>query len=92
MHLDDGLRLAVTELKGGNQLIARVFRTGGSANQPNDFIQIIERLLEPEQDVLALTGFAQFEIGTAAHHVGAVLNEVFDGFDQPQLARLAVHD
>ena len=37
-------------------------------------------------------GFAKFEIGAAPDYIDAVLDEVFDGRDETQLARLAVDD
>ena len=64
----------------------------GSADQPDHFVDVVERQTEAEQDVLALAGFAQFVIGTPANDVGAMLDEVLDGRDQAQLARLAVDD
>ena len=54
--------------------------------------RLFERLLEAEQDVLALAGLAQQEIGAAADHIDAVLDEALDHVEQAQLARLPVHD
>ena len=42
--------------------------------------------------MLALAGFAEFEIGAAADDVGAMLDEVLDGRDEAEFARLAVDD
>ena len=61
-------------------------------DQPDHFVEIVQRLLEAEQDMLALAGFAQFVIGAAPDHFHAMLDEVLDAIDQAQLARLAVDD
>ena len=63
-----------------------------SADDADDFIDIIERQTEAEQHVLAVARFAQFEIGTAANDIDAMLDEVFDGADEAEFARLAVDD
>ena len=62
------------------------------ADQPDDRVQIFQRLLEAEQDMLALAGFAQLVIGAPADHFHAVLDEALDAIDQAQFARLAVDD
>ena len=81
------------ELRGcGDQGFARFFGRSGGADQADHFIDVVERHAEAEQDVLALARFAQFVIGAAADHIDAMLDEVFDGRDQAQLARLAVDD
>ena len=63
-----------------------------AADQADHFVDIVQRQPEAEQDMLALAGLAQFVIGAAADHIGAVLDEVLDGLDQAQFARLAVDD
>ena len=67
-------------------------RRPGGPDEPDHFIHVVERHPEAEQDVLALARFAQFEIGAAAHHIDAMLDEVLDRRDQAQLARLAIDD
>ena len=76
----------------GDQRFARFFGRSGGTDEADHFIDVVEREAESEQDVLALAGFAQFVIGAAAHHIDAMLDEVLDGRDQAQLARLAVDD
>ena len=64
----------------------------GGADQPDHFVQVVERLLEAEQQVLALARLAQFEFGAAPDHFHAVVDEALDVGDQAQLARLPVDD
>ncbi len=63
-----------------------------SADQFDDGVEMVERPVEAEQDVLAVAGLAQQVIGTAADHVDAVLDEPLDDVDQAQFARLSVDD
>ncbi len=81
------------ELRGcGDQRFARFLRRLGRPDQPDHFVDVVEREAEAEQDVLALAGLAQFVIGPPAHHIDAVLDEVLDRREQAQFARLAVDD
>ena len=56
----------------------------GRADQLDDGVQIIQRLLEAEQDVLALAGLAQQIVGAPAHHVHAVVDEALQSIEQAQ--------
>ncbi len=69
LQFDDGLRLLFGEFEAGDEAFARFARSFGGADQLDDLVNVVERLLEAEQEVLALAGFAQLEIGAAAHHV-----------------------
>ena len=81
------------ELRGrGHQRIARFLGRLRGADQPDHFVDVFESQLEAEQNMLALARFAQHVIGAPAHHIDAVLDEVLDGVDQAQFARLAVDD
>ena len=62
------------------------------ADQADHFVQVVQRLLEAEQDVLALARLAQFELGAPADHFDAVIDEELDAVEQPEFARLAVDD
>ena len=92
LQLDDGLGLLFGELEPGDQGFARFARIAGGADQLDDRVEIVERLLETEQEMLALAGFAQLVIGAAPHHVHAVVDEALDAIDQAQFARLAIDD
>ena len=78
--------------KRGDQAFARFPRTLRGADQADDLVQVVERLLEAEQDVLALARLAQLVLGAPADDFDAVLDEALDAVDQAQLARLAVDD
>ena len=58
----------------------------------NDIVQMIERDLVAEQNVLALVGLAQVEARAAQHHFAAVFEEEAQQLDQAHLARLAAGD
>ena len=49
------------------------------ADDPDDVVEMVERDLVADQDVLALAGLAQQEGGAAAHDVDAVIDEGADG-------------
>ena len=61
------------------EVFAGVGAGGGSANDFDDVVEVVERDLVAEQDVLALAGLAQEEGGAAADDVLAVLDEDADG-------------
>src|ERR1035438_7557236 len=92
LELDDGLRLLVAELEGGDEAVAGLARRLGGADDADDFVEMIEGLLEAEQDMLAIARLAELELGAPADHFDAVVDEEFDAIDQPKLARLPVDD
>ena len=92
LQLDDGLRLPLAELEARDQAVAGFPRRLRRADQLDHGVQVVERLLEAEQDVLALARLAQQVLGAAAHHVDAVVDEALDAVDQAQFARLPVDD
>ena len=75
-----------------DQAVARFPRRLGSADQLDHRVQIFERFLEAEQDMLALARLAQQVIGAAANHIDAMIDEALQHVDQAQLARLPVDD
>ena len=92
LQFDDRLRLLLAELERGDQAFAGFARRLGGADEADHFVQVVQRLLEAEQDVLALARLAQLVLGAPADHFDAVVDEVLDAVDQAQLARLAVDD
>ncbi len=63
---------------------SRASRGGsGGADQPDDFVEVIERFLEAEQQMLAVAGLAQFVLGAAADHFDAVVDEELDQSTRP---------
>ncbi len=75
-----------------DQALARFLGVLGGADQLDHRVQIVERLLEPEQKMLALASLAQQVIGAAADHVDAMLDEALQRVEQAHLARLPVDD
>ena len=78
--------------KARDQRFARFLRRFRRANQPDHFVQVIQRLLEAEQNVLAIPRLAQFVLGPPPHHFDPVIDEVLEHVDQPEFARLPVDD
>jgi hypothetical protein len=77
---------------GAHEGFARFLGIAGGADGFDDGIEILKRLLETEQDVLAIAGFAEQELGAPADDFDAVVDEALDAVDQPHFARLAVDD
>ena len=61
------------------EILAGVGAGVGSADDLDDVVEVVERDLVAEQDVLALARLAQQEGGAAADDVAAVLDEGADG-------------
>ncbi len=74
------------------QILARIGAAGRSADDLDDVVDVIERDVVAEQDVLARFGLAQFELRAPAHHFHAVVDEQLQHRNQAQLARLPVDD
>src|SRR6266851_2100327 len=97
-HALDFLRLPV--FRDGNVLLAEVFEqvflsvhaAGGTADDADHVVEMIQRDLVPEQNMLALFGFLQLEDCAAPDHVDAVLDKELDHRDQAQLARLPANN
>ena len=68
LQFDDRLCLLLAELEGGDQTLAGFARHFGGADDADHFVQVVQRLLDAEQNVLALARLAQFELRTPAHH------------------------
>ena len=92
LQFDNRLRLFLGELEAGDQAVAGFPRSLGGADQRDHRVQIVERLLESQQQMLAVASLAQKVIRAPAHHVQAVIDEALDGVEQAQLARLPVDD
>jgi hypothetical protein len=83
LQLDNRLRLFFGELELRDQAFARFLGSLGGTDDLDNFIQVIQRFLEAEQNMLALARLAQQVIGSAADDVDAMLNESLDRVDQP---------
>ena len=86
------LNLDVLVFKKVVQVFASVRPAGGTANNPDHVVDVVERDAISDQDVLARFGFAQVELRAAPHDFDAVLDEQLQQRQQAQFARLAVHD
>ena len=74
------------------QILPSIRPAGGTSNDLDDVVHVIERDVVAEQDVLARFGLAQLELRAPPHDFDAVLDEELQQRQQAQLARLAVHD
>ena len=98
LHAFELFGLAV--FRDGDVLLAEILEqvflgfgaAGGTTDDADDVVQMIERDLVADQNVFALFGFAQFENGAPAHHFHAVLDEQLDQGDQAEFAGLASHN
>ena len=84
LHVEDRLRLDLRQRELRHQAVAGLARTLGRANERDDGIDVIERDLEPFEDVTARFGLAQLELGPAAHDFAPELDERVDQLDQRQ--------
>ena len=92
LQVQDGLRLAIGELPALHEAFLGLLGRLAAADELDDFVQMIERLLVTEQDVLALFGFAQVKARAPQHDFAAMLQEQPQELHQPHLARLASGD
>ena len=82
LHVEDRLRLELRQLELRHQPVARLGRALRSANQLDHFVEVIERDLEPFEDVGARLRLPQLELGPAPHDLAAELDEVLDDVEQ----------
>ena len=98
LHAFELLGLAV--LGDGDVLLAEILEqvflgfgaAGGTTNDADDVVEVVESDLVADQNVFALFRFAQFEDGATANHFHAVFNEELDERDEAEFARLAGDD
>ena len=72
------------------QSFARFFRRLRCPDQCDQSVNVIQRLLESQQDVLAVARLAQQVIRSAPDDIDPVIDEFAQELQQPQFARLAV--
>ena len=92
LQIEDGLGLHVSELPALHQAALGFGGRLGAADELDDGVKDIERFLEAQQEVLALTGFGELKGGAPPHYLNAVVDKKLDGFDQPDFFGLAVAD
>src|SRR5216684_1054732 len=74
-----------------DKVFAGVAAIGAAANDDDDIVQMVERREITFENVLAVAGLREQIGSAAADYVDTVVDEVFDGLDQAQFARLSVH-
>src|SRR5580698_4868878 len=74
------------------QVLLGIGAARGTADDPNNGIQMVKSDLITDEDMLALLGFAQLESRAAQHNVATVLEKQLDERNQSQFTRLAGHD
>src|SRR6266478_5627482 len=92
--------LGLPAFRDGDVLFAEIFEqvflgvhaAGRTTDDANHIVEVIQRNLIAEQNVLALFGFLQLENRAAPDHIDAVLDEQLDHRDQAQFARLPTND
>ena len=84
LHVEDRLRLDLAEAEGRHQAVARLGRRLRRADQRDHRVEVVERDLQPLEDVGARLGLPQFELGPPPHHVAPELDEVLEHLDERQ--------
>ena len=92
LHVEDRLRLNLREAELGHQPVARLAGSLRSANQRDHRVEMIERDLEPFEEVVARLGLLQLEFGPAPDDLAAELHEAFDQLEERQHLRPAADD
>ena len=92
LHLEDGLGLDLAQRVEALQLLRGLVARGARLDQRDDLVDVIERDLVAEQDVLALLGLAQVVSGAARDDVATMRDEPLQDRPEPERARLAAVD
>ena len=72
-HVEDGLRLDLREAERGDQPLARRRRIRRRADDRDGLVEIVDRDLQPGEDVQPLLRLAQLEDRAAVDDLAAVL-------------------
>ena len=93
IRFDAGTQEAgVVDLDFAGQAALGLLGRRRGANQGDDFIDALQRLEEPQQDVLPVPRLAQQVIRAPADDVLTMGDEEIEIFEQPEFARAAIHD
>ena len=92
LHLQDRLRLELGEPEARDEPVARDVAVGRLADELDDLVEVVERDLQAEQDVLALARLAQLVARAAGDDVAPVRDEALEQLLEVQDARLAAVD
>jgi hypothetical protein len=92
LHLEDGLGLDLGEGEPLHHLVPGGVAVRGLLDELDDLVDVVERDLVAEQDVLALARLAQLVAGPPGDHVPPVGDEPLQHLLERQDARLAAVD
>ena len=92
LHVENRLRLDLRQREARHQPVARFLRALRAANQRDHRIEVIERDLQPFQDVIPRLGLAQLELGAPADDLAPEIDEALDQLQQIQYLRPAADD
>ena len=90
LHLQDRVGLDLAEPKALHQLQSGAGRVGGTTDQSDDRVEIVEGDQQAEQDVITLLGLAQQVPGAPLDRLDAELEEHLEHFAQGEQLGLAL--
>ncbi len=91
-HVEDRLRLDLAQLEPLHQLRARLVGVGGSADERDDRVDVVERDEVALEDVRAGLGLAQLVLRAASDDLALEVEVVRDELEQRERARDAVDE
>ena len=92
LHVEDRLRLDLRQAELRDESFARHARICGASNQRDHRVEVIERDLQPFQDVPARFGLAELELRSSTNDLAAELDEVVEDLEERQHLRPAADD
>ena len=92
LHVQDRLGLDLGKREALDEAAPRLRGVPRGPNQGDDRVEMVERDLEPLQDVDARLRLGEIVLGAAADHFPAELEELLDEVEQRQDPRAAGHD
>src|SRR5262249_27620511 len=92
LHVEDRLRLDLRQTEIRHQAFAGFWRCFRGPDQRDHRVEMVERDLQSFEDVIALLGFAQFELSSPADDLAAELNEALDELQEVQHLRPPADD
>jgi hypothetical protein len=82
LHVEDRLRLDLVRPNCGDQAVRASTGFFDAADERDDRVEMIERDLQPFEDVGSRFGLAQLELDAPPHDLAAELDEVLDDLEQ----------
>ena len=90
-HLEDGVRLDLAELELAHEALARGVHVLRAADQGDDGVEVVEGDLEALEDVGALLGLGEVELGAAPHDLLPVAHVLVHQLAQVHHLRPVLH-